>query len=110
MKILFFILLAFLAVIGTAHIVFEIMYCLFKNDNDNSVLLIIPKENNFDVEFFVRSAVAKVRKLGKNSVNEVVVISDKLDEYEKKQLELLKRDYGFVKIMSAEKFKEKAGL
>ena len=110
MKILFFVLLTFLAIVGISHIIFEIFYRLFKNENDNTILLIIPKENNFDIEFLVRSAVAKIKKLGRNTATDVVLISDNLSEQQKKELDILKRDFSYLKIMNADDFKEKTGL
>ena len=65
MKILFFVLLTFLAIIGVAHIIFEAFYRLFRNENDNTFLIIIPQENNIDIEFMLRSAYAKMKKLGR---------------------------------------------
>lgn len=110
MKILFFVMLTFLAIIGISHIVFEILYAVFKNENDNTFLLIIPQKNNIDIEFTVRSAVAKTRKLGRNGVSHVVLINDNLSEMQRKELNILKRDFSYLKIMSGDDFKEKAGL
>ena len=110
MKIVFFILLTFLAVIGVSHIVFEILYRLFRNKNDSTFLLIIPNENNIDLEFTLRSAVAKMKKLGKNGATDIVLIDDNLSYLQKKELDILKRDFSYLKILSADDFKEKAGL
>ena len=110
MKIVFFILLTFLAVIGVSHIVFEFLYRLFRNKNDSTFLLIIPNENNIDLEFTLRSAVAKMKKLGKNGATDIVLIDDNLSCLQKKELDILKRDFSYLKILSADDFKEKAGL
>lgn len=110
MKILFFVLLTFLAIVGVSHIVFEIFYKIFKSENDNTILLIIPDKNNIDVEFSIRSAVAKMKKLGKNGATDVVLLDDKLSDQQKKELDIIRRDFSYLKIMSAKDFKEKAGL
>ncbi len=110
MKIVFLILLTFLAVVGVSHIVFEILYRLFKNKNDSTFLLIIPNKNNAYIEFTLRSAVAKMKKLGKNGATDIVLINDNLDDLQKKELDILKRDFSYLKIMSADEFKEKTGL
>ena len=110
MKIVFFILLTFLAVIGVSHIVFEILYRLFRNKNDSTFLVIIPQKNNVDIEFTIRSAVAKMKKLGKNGATDIVLIDDNLSYLQKKELDILKRDFPYIKIMSANEFKEKTGL
>ena len=110
MKIVFLILLTFLAVVGVSHIVFEILYRLFKNKNDNTFLLIIPNENTAYIEFTLRSAVAKMKKLGKNGATDIVLINDNLGDLQKKELDILKRDFSYLKIMSADEFKEKTGL
>ncbi len=110
MKILFFVLLTFLAIVGVSHIVFEIFYKIFKSENDNTILLIIPDKNNIDIEFSIRSAVAKMKKLGKNGATDVVLLDDKLSDQQKKELDIIRRDFSYLKIMSAKDFKEKAGL
>jgi hypothetical protein len=110
MKILFFVLLTFFAIVGISHIIFEIFYRFFKNEDDNTFLLIIPKENNFDIEFAVRSAVAKMKKLGKNGGTDIILLDDKLSAQQKKELDILRRDFSYLKIMSSEDFKEKTGL
>ncbi len=110
MKIVFFILLTFLAIVGVSHIVFEILYRIFRNKNDSTFLLIIPNKNNISLEFTLRSAVAKMKKLGKNGATDIVLIDDNLSDLQKKELDILKRDFSYLKIMSADDFKEKAGL
>ena len=110
MKIVFFVILSFLAVVGTAHIIFEIIYRFFKIKDDNAFLVLIPKKNITDPEFFVRSAVAKSRKLGKDAVLPILCINDYLNEKEKLELEVIAKDYSFVKIVNTKNIKEKAGL
>lgn len=110
MKILFFVLLALLAIVGASHIVFEIFYKIFRNKDDNTILLIIPTENNIDIEFMLRSACAKTKKLGRNGFCDTVMLNDNLSEYQKRELDIIKRDFPYIKIMSKEYFKEKAGL
>ncbi len=109
MKIVFFVILSFLAIIGAAHIVFEIIYRFFKIKDDNAFLVLIPKKNIVDPEFFVRSAVAKVKKLGKDSVLPILCINDYLNETQKHELEVIAKDYSFVKVINTKKLKEKAG-
>ena len=110
MKILFFVLLTFLAIIGVSHIIFEICYRFFKNENDNTFLVIIPSKNNIDIEFAIRSAVAKMKKLGKNGVTDIILLDDKLSAQQKKELDIIKRGFSYLRIMSAKDFKEKTGL
>ena len=110
MKIVFFVLLTFLAIIGASHIVFEILYRLFRNKNDSTFLVIIPDKKNVDIEFTIRSAVAKMKKLGKNGATDIVLVDDNLGDMQKRELSFLKRDFPYLKIMSAKDFKEKTGL
>ena len=56
------------------------------------------------------SAVAKMKKLQKNICTDVVMIKDNLNDQQKKELDIIKRDFPYLKIMSAKDFKEKTGL
>ena len=110
MKIVFFVILTLLAVIGVSHIVFEVIYRFFKIKDDNAFLVLIPKKNIIDPEFFVRSAVAKVKKLGKDSALPILCINDYLSDIQKHELEVIAKDYPFIKVMSIQNLKEKTGL
>lgn len=111
MNLIFFIILSLLAVVGGANIVLWIFYHFTKIKDDNAVLLIIPQINkNIDVEFAVRSVIAKLKKLGNCSINNIICLSDDLDEITLKKLYLLEKDYQCLYIMTKEDFKEKAGL
>ncbi len=111
MKIVLFSILTFLAIIGISHIVFEIYYRFLKLRNDNAFIVIIPdKKNNIDIEFSIRSAIAKSKKLFKNGTSNIFIISDNLDENSKKELSLLKKDYEYLQIETKEDFIKKAGL
>ncbi|MBR2715890.1 MAG: hypothetical protein IKB73_06785 [Ruminococcus sp.] len=111
MKIVFFVILAFLAIVGISHIIFEFFYHFSKVKNDNTTLLYIPDpKNTADIEFSLRSVIAKSKKLGKNYVSNIVCINDKLDEDFKLQLNILKSECEYLEIMSFKDFIKKAGL
>ncbi len=111
MKTVFLAIVLFFAIIGIAHVIFEIIYRFFKIRDDDSFVVIIPQKNNeIDLEFKVRSAIAKLKKLFKNGKGNIVVISDDLDEIQKKELSLLEKDYPYLKISTKEEFIKKAGL
>ncbi|MBQ2971094.1 MAG: hypothetical protein IJE16_00915 [Ruminococcus sp.] len=109
MKIVFFVILSFLAIVGISHIIFELYYRLTKFNDDDAVVLLFPKDDkSVDLEFSVRSIVAKAQKLG--AFKSIVLISDNLSDYSKKELSLLQKDYSYLSVLSKEAFKEKAGL
>lgn len=111
MKIVFFVLLSIFAIVGISHIVFEICYRFFKIRDDDSFIVIIPKRNKeIDIEFKVRSAVAKMKKLFKNGSCDIFVLSDDLDCTAVKELSLLQKNYEYLKVVSKKEFIEKAGL
>ncbi len=111
MKIVFFSVVVFLAIIGISHIVFELFYRLIKIKDDHSVMILIPHTDKMlDAEFTVRSIIAKLKKLGKNPINNIVVISDDLDKKTMQELSFLQKDHGYLQILTKEEFKEKAGL
>lgn len=111
MKTVFLALVLFFAIIGIAHLIFEIFYHFFKIKDDDSFIVIIPKKNNeIDIEFKVRSAIAKLKKLFKNGKGDIFVLSDDLYEAQKQELALLQKDYPYLKIVTKEEFKEQAGL
>lgn len=108
MKIVFFVLLAIFAIIGVSYVVFEIYYRLTKIDNDSVCLLINPKSNDeIDIEFSVRSMIAKANKL---NIKNIICLTDNLDDYNKKLLSLLKKDYPYLRLLSKEDCIKKAGL
>ncbi len=111
MKIVFLAIVLLFAIIGIAHIIFEIFYRFFKIRDDDSFIVIIPNKNNeIDIEFKVRSAIAKLKKLFKSGKGNIFVISDNLDEVERKELSLLQKDYPYLTVLTKEELKEKAGL
>lgn len=111
MKMLFLAIVIFFAIIGIAHIIFEIFYRFFKIKDDDSFIVIIPKKNNeIDIEFKIRSAIAKLKKLFKSGKGNIFVISDDLYEVEKKEISLLQKDYPYLTVLSKEEFIKKAGL
>lgn len=111
MKMLFLAIVLFFAIIGIAHVIFEILYRFFKIRDDDSFIVIIPNKNNeIDIEFKVRSAIAKLKKLFKSGKGKIFVLSDDLNEAEKKELSLLQKDYPYLSVLSKEDFKEKTGL
>lgn len=111
MKILFFIILSLFAIVGCAHLVFELYYRLTKTNDDNAVFLIIPQaDKNIDVEFTIRSVVAKLGKLGNIGIDNIICLSDDLDEHTLRKLYLLQDDYECLSVMTKQDFKEKAGL
>ena len=108
MKILFFVLLTLLAVIGVSFIVFEFYYRLTKLSDDDVCLVLYPKNNDeIDIEFSVRSMIAKANKL---SVKNIICVTDNLDDYNKKLISLLKKDYPYLRLLSKEDCIKKAGL
>lgn len=110
MKIVFFVILSFLAVVGISHIVFEIYYRITKFNDDCTAMLIIPKiGKSKDVEFTVRSIISKLRKLNDLEIKNVVCISDDLNEYTKKELGLLQNDFENLYVLTKQEFIEKVG-
>lgn len=111
MKIVFIALLSIFAIVGISHIIFEIFYHFFKIRDDNSFIVIIPDKNKeIDIEFKVRSAIAKMKKLFKNGSCDIFILRDNLDDEVTKELSLLQKDYLYLKILTKEEFIEKAGL
>lgn len=111
MKFVFFCILAFLSVIGIAHLVFEFCYRFFKVKGDNSYLIICPQKDNITgIEFSVRSAIFKMKKLFKKGVCDIIILSDNLDDDSFRELSLLQNDYGYLQILSKDDFIKKAGL
>ncbi len=110
MKIVFFVILAFFAIVGVAHITLELLYRFFNTKDDNVILLFVPKKDDYiDMEFAVRSIVAKTKKLGKNGIKNIVCIDDNLSDSSKKELCILTRRYPYLTITNSKNFKEKAG-
>ena len=108
MKIVFFVLLAILAIVGVSYIVFEIYYRLTKLSDDDVFLVLSPKNNDeIDIEFATRSMVAKANKL---SVKNIICVTDNLYDYNKKIISLLKKDYPYLGLLSKEDCIKKAGL
>ncbi len=108
MKIVFFVLLSFLAIVGVSYIVFEIYYKMTELRNDRVCLVLFPKnEESVDLEFAVRSMVAKSKKL---KLDNIICIRDNLDDYHKTQLSLLQKNYPYLKLFTKEEFIKKAGL
>lgn len=108
MKIVFFLVLAILAIVGVSYIVFELYYRLTKISDDDVCLVLYPKNNDeIDIEFSVRSMIAKADKL---SVKNIICVTDNLDDYNKKLISLLKKDYPYLRLSSKEDFIKKAGL
>lgn len=111
MEFVFMVILTFFAIIGISHTIISVVYYFSKIKDDNSTFLIIPKiDENFDVEFTLRSIAAKMRWLGKSAPQKVVCLSDNLDEQAKFECELLKNDFEYIDIMTKEEFIKKAGL
>lgn len=111
MKILFFIIFAFLGIIGIAHIVFDLSYRLWNLKNDNSYIIIKPdKSDVYDIELSVRSAVYKMKKYFKNGICDIIILSDNLDHNSIRKLNLLQKEYEYLQILSKKDFIEKAGL
>lgn len=111
MKMLFLAIVILFAIIGIAHIIFEILYRFFKIKDDDSFIVIIPNKNNeIDIEFKVRSSIAKLKKLFKSGKGNIFVISDDLSQAEKKELSLLQKDFSYLTVLSKEEFIKKAGL
>lgn len=109
MKIVFFVILSFLAIVGVSHIVFEIYYRLTKLNDDNVYLLLTPKSSStLDLEFAIKSMASKARML--KTTNNIICISDELDDYAIKELSLLQKDYSYLTLMQREEFIKKAGL
>lgn len=93
-------LLIFLAIVGLSNLVLSLVYSLSKVKNDGSFLLVIPKiEESIDAEFAIRSVVAKTHRLGKNTVQKIIVLDDRLDKGTKKECELICKEYDFVYLM-----------
>ena len=108
MKIVFFLVLAILAIVGVSYIVFEIYYRLTRLSDDDVCLVLFPKNNDeIDIEFSVRSMIAKADKL---SVKNIICITDNLDDYNKKLISLLKKYYPYLRLSSKEDCIKKAGL
>lgn len=109
MKIVFFVVLSFLAIVGISHIIFEAYYRLTKIKDDSVYLLLIPKSSNaLDLEFVVRSMASKAKML--KSKNNIICINDELDDASIKELSLLQKDYAYLTLMKKEEFIKKAGL
>lgn len=111
MKIVFLAVLIFFAIVGISHMIFEIFYHFFKIQDDDLFVVIFPKKDKeIDLEFKIRSAIAKTNKLSKNGKGNIFVITDNLDEMQKKELSLLEKDYPYLRILTKEELKEKAGI
>ncbi len=111
MKLILLILISFLAAIGLAHIVVEVLYHFVKIKDDSACFLLIPKiDKNIDAEFAVRSVVAKAKRLGSTGINNIVCIDSGLDEKTKRELAILQKDYEYLSVLTPDEFKEKAGL
>ncbi len=111
MKIAFFIVLTFFAIVGISYTVMSLIYHFLKIKDDNAILLVIPQiDKNFDAEFVLRSVVAKAKQNANCGISQIVCISDNLNEYALKECNLLAKKYEFLHIMTKEQFKEKAGL
>ena len=111
MKIVLFVILSFLAIIGAAHITLELLYRFFKIKDDNAILLFAPKQDDLiDVEFALRSIIAKTKKLGKNGIKNIVCIDDNLSENSKRELNILQKNYPYLTITNSKSFTEKAGF
>lgn len=108
MKIVFFVLLTLFSIIGVSYIVFEIYYWLTKLNDDDVYLVLYPKNNDeIDIEFSVRSMIAKANKL---NVKNIFCITDDLDDYNKKLVSLLKKDHPYLKLSKKDELIKKAGL
>ena len=109
MKIVFFVLLSFLAIVGVSHIIFELYYRLTKIDDDSVYILLTPKSSaTLDLEFALRSMACKAKML--KTKNNIICISDELDDYSLKELSLMQKDYPYLTFMKKEDFIKKAGL
>lgn len=103
MYLIFWIIFTFFAVVGVANIIMSLVYYLTKIKDDSSMLLVIPKiDDQIDAELVLRSAAAKVRRLGKNHPQQVICINDGLDDETKKICEYVCKDYSYIKMMSSD--------
>lgn len=89
------------AVIGIIYLVREITYFLFRNKNENSIMLITPVGKNCEkAEYILRGAAAKIKWISRNKSDCVICLDCDMDEETKKTCELLCDEYGFIKLVS----------
>lgn len=111
MNIVFYVIVAFLSIVGASHLILSLLYYCTKIKDDCATVLIIPDiESNTDPEFLLRSIIAKANRLNNCKFDNIVCVDNGLSEKTKKELEILCQDYEYLSVMTPSQFKEKAGL
>lgn len=110
MNIVFYVIVAFLSVVGASYLMLSLLFHCTKIKDDNTTVLIIPDvEKNADPEFLLRSITAKANYLHKCKFDNIVCVNNGLSEKTKKELQILSRDYEYLTIATKEELIKKAG-
>ncbi len=94
-------ILIFFALLGFVELIRFLIFRLYKSKSDHTVMLITPAKNKQeDIEFILRSCVAKVRWMG-HSAPELVVCLDKGMDIETKSIcKKVCDEYDFMSILT----------
>lgn len=95
-----------LLLLGCIEIVRVVSLMIFKTKDDDKIMVVVPVSgHNEEVEYLLRSALAKLRWIG--SVYERVVCIDcGMDDETRKICDIIKKDYPFIEVYTQEEFKE----
>lgn len=105
---LFVVLTVFLAVIGLAELVRSIVFRIFSGTQNDTIMLLNPAKGYCeDIEYDLRSCVARIKWMKRGTKACVICLDTGMDESTRKVCELICEEFSFVSIMTISELVEK---
>lgn len=106
MTVISWTILIVFAVVGLAYTAREISFRLFCRKNDGTIIFITNVKKGEDAEFVLRSALSRLRWIGKPRVSGKICLDASLDDSARRICECVCAEYGFEGLISREELEK----